>query len=85
MLDSEVAIGTRAVGAAHISPKMDVGSSLQSVRSQALAGEGAERGSSGEHTMKIIERDVAGASCGEAYHAHKERRRRAAAAQRRGF
>jgi hypothetical protein len=44
---------------------MDVGSSLQSVRSQALAGEGAERGSSGEHTMKIIERDVAGASRGE--------------------
>ena len=54
------------------------------MRSLALAGYGAERGSSGEYALKKIERDVAGASCGEAYHAHKERRRRAAAAPRRG-
>jgi hypothetical protein len=32
-----------------------------------LAGKGVERGSSGEHAMKIIERDVAGASCGERF------------------
>ncbi len=54
------------------------------MRSLALAGYGAERGSSGEYALKKIERDVAGASCGEAYHAHKQRRRRAAAAPRRG-
>jgi hypothetical protein len=36
--------GGQGGGAAHISPTMDFGSSQQSVRSQALAGEGAERG-----------------------------------------
>ena len=53
-----------------LSPTMDFGSSQQSVRSQALRGRARSGGSSGEHAMKIIERDVAGASSGERFIKH---------------
>ena len=40
------------------------------MRSQALAGEGAKRSSSGEQAMKIKERGVAGASSGDRFIKH---------------
>ena len=71
--------GDQGCGAAHISSTMDFGSSQQSVRSQALAWEGAERGKQrrarNEDNRKGRGRRK---QWGKVYQAQTERRRRAA-------
>ena len=55
------------------------------VRSLALAGKGAERGSSGEHAMKIIGRGVAGQAVGKGLSStHGAAAARSCSIQRRG-